>query len=315
MIFPAGTFNPKEALSKFPAIEVAGIILSHSELTVEEGSSLALTATVTPDYATDKKVTWSTSDADVAIVVKGVVVGLTPGTAIITAKAGDLETTCTVTVVKKAIPVRSIVLDKTTATVTEGDTLELTATVNPDNADDKTVTWSTSDATIATVDNGVVVTLKPGTVTITATAGGKKATCTVKVEERYIPVTEIVLNYTEATIHVGETLELTATILPENATDQMITWKSSNTKVAAIRRKVVTGIAEGTAIITAKSDDGVEATCVITVKLPDGIENVTDEKRMTIYDVTGRLVRQDVKSTDGLEQGVYIINGRKTVIK
>lgn len=315
MIFPAGTFNPKEALSKFPAIEVAGIILSHSELTVEEGSSLTLTATVTPDYATDKKVTWSTSDADVAIVVKGVVVGLTPGTAIITAKAGDLETTCTVTVVKKAISVRSIVLDKTTATVTEGDTLELTATVNPDNADDKTVTWSTSDATIATVDNGVVVTLKPGTVTITATAGGKKATCTVKVEERYIPVTEIVLNYTEATIHVGETLELTATILPENATDQTITWKSSNTKVAAVRRKIVTGIAEGTAVITAKSGDGVEATCVVTVKLPDGIENVTEEKCLTIYDITGRLVRQNAKSTDGLKQGVYIINGRKTVIE
>ena len=313
-IYPAGIFSPKEALAKFPAIEVTGVALSQSEITLEEGSSLTLNAIVTPDYATDKKVTWSTSNADVAIAVKGVVVGLTPGTATITAKVGDKEATCAVTVTKKPILVSSITLSKTTATVTEGDTLTLTATVNPDNADDKTVTWSTSDASIATVEDGVVVTLKPGTVTITATAGSKKATCTIKVEERYIPVSEIILNYTEATIHVGETLELVATILPEDATDQSITWKSSNTKVAAIRRKIVTGLAEGTTTITAKSGD-VQATCVITVKLADGIDNVTEEKRVTIYDITGRPVRLDAKSIDGLEKGVYIINGQKTVIK
>ena len=313
-IYPAGIFSPKEALAKFPAIEVTGVALSQREITLEEGSSLTLNAIVTPDYATDKKVTWSTSNADVAIAVKGVVVGLTPGTATITAKVGDKEATCAVTVTKKPILVSSITLSKTTATVTEGDTLTLTATVNPDNADDKTVTWSTSDASIATVEDGVVVTLKPGTVTITATAGSKKATCTIKVEERYIPVSEIILNYTEATIHVGETLELVATILPEDATDQSITWKSSNTKVAAIRRKIVTGLAEGTTIITAKSGD-VQATCVITVKLADGIDNVTEEKRVTIYDITGRPVRLDAKSIDGLEKGVYIINGQKTVIK
>ena len=74
------------------------------------------------------------------------------------------------------------------------------------------------------------------------------------------------------------------------------------------------GAAEGTTVITAKIED-FEATCVVTVKLADGIDQVTDTERLTIYDITGRPVRWDAKTTDGLEQGIYIINGRKTVVK
>ena len=314
VIAPAGTFSPKAALAKFPAVEVTEIILSQSAITIEEGSTLALTATVNPDYATDKTVTWSSSDADVAIAVKGVVVGLAQGTATITAKAGDKEATCVVTVVKKAIAVRSIELDQTEVTVEEGDTLTLTATVNPDNADDKTVTWKSSNTDVAIVNDGVVIALTPGTATITATAGGKTATCVITVEERFIPVTEVILSHTEVTLNVGDKLELTATVLPEDATKKTVTWKSSSSKVASIRKSVVTAVAEGTAIITAKAGD-IEATCVVTVKLPDGIDQPTNGKSLTIYDITGRPVRHNAKTTNGLEQGVYIINGQKTVIK
>ena len=314
VIAPAGTFSPKAALAKFPAVEVTEIILSQSAITIEEGSTLALTATVNPDYATDKTVTWSSSDADVAIAVKGVVVGLAQGTATITAKAGDKEATCVVTVVKKAIAVRSIELDQTEVTVEEGDTLTLTATVNPDNADDKTVTWKSSNTDVAIVNDGVVIALTPGTATITATAGGKTATCVITVEERFIPVTEVILSHTEVTLNVGDKLELTATVLPEDATKKTVTWKSSSSKVASIRKSVVTAVAEGTAIITAKAGD-IEATCVITVKLPDGIDHTTNGKSLIIYDITGRPVRHNAKTTNGLEQGVYIINGQKTVIK
>ena len=313
-IYPAGTFSPKKALAQFPAVEATEIILSQSAITIEESSSTTLIATVLPDYATDKKVTWSTSNADVAIVVKGVVVGLSIGTATITATTGDQAATCEVTVVKKTIPVRSVVLSQSAATVIEGDTLTLTATVNPNNADDTTVTWKSSDTDVAIVNNGVVIALTPGTVTITATAGGKTATCEITVEERFIPVTEVILNHTEATLNVGDKLELTATVLPEDATKKTVTWKSSNSKVASIRKGVVTAVAEGTAVITAKAGD-IEATCVITVKLPDGIDHATNGKSLIIYDITGRPVRHDAKTTNGLEQGVYIINGQKTVIK
>ena len=313
-IYPAGTFSPKKALAQFPAVEATEIILSQSAITLEESSSTTLTATVLPDYATDKKVTWSSSNADVAIVVKGVVVGLNIGTATITATIGDQVATCEVTVVKKTIPVRSVVLNQSVATIIEGDTLTLTATVNPNNADDTTVTWKSSNTDVAIVNDGVVIALTPGTATITATAGGKTATCEITVEERFIPVTEVILNHTEATLNVGEKLELTATVLPENATKKTVTWKSSNSKVASIRKAVVTAVAEGTAIITAKAGD-IETTCVITVKLPDGIDQATSSKNLIIYDITGRPVRHDAKTTKGLEQGVYIINGQKTVIK
>jgi uncharacterized protein YjdB len=91
-------------------------------------------------------------------------------------------------------------------------------------------------------------------------------------------------------------------------------WKSSSSKIASVRNGTVVGVAEGTAIITAKSGD-VEGTCVITVKLADNIEAVTGGERFTIYDITGRPIKIDATSTKGLQQGIYIINGHKTVVK
>ena len=315
VIVSAGSFNPKEALAKFPAVEVTEVVLNQTAMTLMEGTSLALQATVLPGYATDKTVKWSTSNPDVAIVVRGVVSALAPGEAVITAKAGDKEATCVVTVEKKYVSVTGIFLDKTKATVTEGDALTLTATVLPADADDKTVTWETSDATVATVEDGVVTALVPGVVTITAKAGELEASCVITVEERYIPVTEIVLNHTEAEITVGESLKLTATVLPEDATDNSVSWATSDKKVATARNGVVKGVAPGKATITARIGD-ITATCEVTVVLADGIEQAAEDKAvMTVYDVTGRPVKLDAKSIEGLEQGIYIINGRKTVVK
>ena len=156
---------------------------------MEEGATVTLTATVTPDTAPDKTVTWSTSNEAIATVSGGVVTGVKAGEVTITAKAGDKSATCTVTVTAKQstedpddpIVVTGITLDKTTATVEEGAKVTLTATVTPDTATDKTVTWSTSNEAIATVSDGVVTGVKAGEVTITAKAGDKSATCTVTV--------------------------------------------------------------------------------------------------------------------------------------
>ena len=114
-----------------------------------------------------------------ATVSDGVVTAKKVGSATITAKAGDKTATCTVTVV--ATPVTSVTLNKTTASLKAGETVTLTATVKPDDATDRTVTWSTSDASVATVSDGVVTAKKVGSATITAKAGDKTATCTVTV--------------------------------------------------------------------------------------------------------------------------------------
>ncbi len=315
VIRPAKTFNPKAPLALFPVVEVTEITLSHSSATLMAGDALALQATVNPSYATDPTVTWSTSDASVAIVVRGVVTAVAPGTATITAKAGGKEATCMVTVEKRYVAVAGVLMSQSTATVTVGDVVTLAAIVTPSDADDKTVTWETADASIATVEDGIVTGVAPGTVTITAKAGGRQATCVVTVKKRYVPVTSIVLNYSEVELLVGETVTLSATPLPEDADNKEVSWSSSNKDVATISRRKVKAKAPGTAIITAATADCI-ATCVVTVKESTGVEHtVGDESVLNIYDITGRPVKLNAKTTQGLDSGVYVINGRKVVVK
>ena len=263
-------------------IAVEGITIDKITATVEEGATVTLTATVTPDNATDKTVTWSTSNEAIATVSDGVVTGVKAGEVTITAKAGDKSATCTVTVTAKQgaeepepedpIAVEGITLDKTTATVEEGATVTLTATVTPGNATDKTVTWSTSNEAIATVSGGVVTGVKAGEVTITAKAGDKSATCTVTVtaaatEPEVVPVTGVTLNQTTVTLDIDQSITLTATVAPENATNKAVTWASDKTDVATVDANgKVTAVAAGTANITVTTQDGGKtATCVVTV--------------------------------------------------
>ena len=107
------------------------------------------------------------------------------------------------------------------------------------------------------------------------------------------------------------------TVLPENADKKTITWKSSSVKIATIRRGIVKGVAEGTAVITATAD-GYSVTCMVTVKpkLPDAIDQVEhEEEALEVYDIVGRPLKLQVKSVEELDPGIYIINGRKTVVK
>ena len=261
-------------------IAVEGITLDKTTATVKEGANVTLTATVTPENATDKTVTWSTSNETIATVSDGVVTGVKAGEVTITAKAGDKSATCTVTVTAKQgtedpedpIAVEGITLDKTTATVKEGANVTLTATVTPENATDKTVTWSTSNETIATVSDGVVTGVKAGEVTITAKAGDKSATCTVTVtaattEPEVVPVTGVTLSQTAVTLDIDQSITLTATVAPENATNKAVTWASDKTDIATVDANgKVTAVAAGTANITVTTADGGKtATCTVTV--------------------------------------------------
>ena len=242
--------------------EVSSITLDKSSASLKVGETVTLTATVNPSDATDKSVTWTTSDATVATVSNGVVTAKKLGTATITAKAGDKTATCLIMVVPTEVS--SITLDKSSASLKVGETVTLTATVNPSDATDKTVTWTTSDATVATVSNGVVTAKKLGTATITAKAGEKTATCSITVIPT--PVTSVTLSKTSASLKVGETVTLTATVNPSDATDKTVTWTTSDATVATVSNGVVTAKKLGTATITAKAGDKT-ATCSITVIL------------------------------------------------
>ena len=167
--------------------KVTSVSLNYTSLTMTEGETKSLIATVLPDNAANKSVSWSSSNTSVATVAKpGIVTAVSAGTATITVTTNDggKTATCSVTVKPKTIPVTSISLNYTALTLNEGNTQALTATVLPANATDKSVTWSSSNSSAATVSSSGVVTAKAkGTATITVKTndGGKTASCTVNV--------------------------------------------------------------------------------------------------------------------------------------
>ena len=162
---------------------VENVSLNETTLTLMRGETGKLTATVTPENADDKTVTWSSSHADVATVdADGTVTTHKAGETIITATTQEGGKTAICTVIVNPILVETVTLNMTELTLTRGETGKLTATVMPENADDKTVTWSSSHTDVATVDaDGTVTAVKAGTATITARAGDKRATCMVTI--------------------------------------------------------------------------------------------------------------------------------------
>jgi hypothetical protein len=168
------------------------------------------------------------------------------------------------------VPVTSVTLAPTTTTVNIGTTSQLTATILPANATNKTLTWSSSNTAIATVSTtGLVTGVAVGSATITVTTqdGSKTATCVVTVTNTVISVTGVTVSPTIASVNVGATTQLAATIAPTNATNKNVTWSSSNTAIASVSATgLVTGVAVGSATITVTTQDGLKtATCTVTV--------------------------------------------------
>lgn len=252
-------------------IPITGITISQKTLELTVGGNGTLSYSVTPEDANNRDtVEWSSSDERVATVKDGVVTAVGEGEATIKVTVnGTFTQECTVTVKAAVVSVVSIRLDKTEAEVAVGETVTLNPTVLPENATDKTYTWSTSDERVASVKDGIVTALAEGeaTITVTTTDSKKTAECKVTVKPAVIPVSGITLDKTEAELPVGETVTLKATILPENATDKTYAWSSSDEKIATVKDGVVTAVAEGTATVTVTTTDGKKtAECKVAVK-------------------------------------------------
>ena len=165
-------------------VPVTGVSLNTSTLNLIEGGTGTLIATVEPNNATNRNVTWESSNTSVATVdANGLVTAVSAGTATITATADGKSATCTVTVTAATVPVTGVTMNKTSTSLYVGDTETLTATVAPDNATNRAVTWASSNPSVAKVENGVVTALACGTAVITATTqdGNHTATCAVTV--------------------------------------------------------------------------------------------------------------------------------------
>lgn len=259
-------------------VNVTSVDISPKTLSIDmndEGRTYKLTATVLPDNAEYDQVRWTSSNEKVAVVspdkndAKALTAYVTPiskGETYITASVGDLTSVpCFVTV----IPVwaESVTVSPDILTLEAGRSAKLSALVGPEKATDKSVSWKSGDKNIATVsENGEVFAHNPGgPVLITATASGAKddanvrASCSLTVTAPPVPVESVKISPEGAAIKVGESFQFTAKILPENADNKGVTWKSGDEKVATVDANgKVTAVAAGATAITVTTIDGLK---------------------------------------------------------
>ena len=274
----AKSFIDKLLTNSIDPGEVASIKLNKSAITLTSGSTTTLKATVLPTTALKKDVEWSSTNSAVASVDQtGKITAISPGSTTIIAKTvdGGLTATCSVSVVMLANKVQ---LDYSELELYNGDTHTLQATVFPENASDKTVSWSSSNTAVATVDsNGIITPVKAGQTTITAIAkdgSGVKATCLVTVLQH---VESISLSEASTTIYVGEKKQIKATVYPSDATNKNVVWTSSNDTIVSVDQiGLITAKASGSATISVAAQDGSEviSKCSIIVKQPEPVTSI-----------------------------------------
>lgn len=281
-------------------VPVTGIRFDKENILLSEiGETALLRATVLPEDADNKNVRWESSNEKVATVENGIVTCKGYGTAEISATTedGGFTAVCKVTAERKEILPTSITLDKADVIMNVGETTKLKADVWPTNADNKSVIWNSDNEDIAKVSSdGVVTAVKAGKTKVYATtqANNLKAECEITVLQ---PVTGIEMDKASISFtYIGETVQLTAKLLPEDASNQNVTWESSDTKVAIVSKGKVVCTGFGTAVIYAVSaDGGFMATCIINATT--GIEGITDDTPQKVvkrYDITGREISQPV---------------------
>lgn len=245
------------------------ITLNKTEAFVKVDGQVVLTATVEPE----SKITelqWTSSDDTVASVDNGIVTANKLGTATVIAFIDNVIASCKINVVETSA--EKITLDKTEISISVGDTEQISATVEPEDAENQNIDWYSEDETVATVKEGLVTALKAGKTNIVARIGHVESKCAVTVTN--IPVIGISIEPSTVEISENETVMLTVTITPANATDKTLDWATDDPEIATVAQVdgmenmcVVSGMGEGKTVITAFAADGeISASCEVTVK-------------------------------------------------
>lgn len=285
-----GLMDVKAAYDTIGAVPVANVDITPattSTLYTNEASqkTVQLTATVTPANATNQAIQWSSSSPTVATVSSnGLVTAVGNGTATITAKAqggSNVSKSVSVTVNTYAT---GLTINPSTIDVAPGGSASLVATVSPSSSSNASVIWDSSNPGSVSVSGSGVVSVSPGatvgdTATITAAAGGSRmpgavaATATVTVKNSIVYVSSINITPSPLSLAKGATEQLSATVLPANATTPTVSWTSSSDDIATVSASgTVTGVSAGTATITATAQDGsnVSQGATVTVTDPGG---------------------------------------------
>ena len=284
--YTLSNLTQNETIQAVFEVPVQSITVIPASITAKVGEGpVQLTATVLPSNATSKTVTWISKNEQVVTVdSNGKVTIIGAGETTIEAKAGEKIFTVQVKIEAQpqqpqqpqVVPVQSITVTPASITAKVGEgPVQLTATVLPSNATSRTVTWTSKNEQVVTVDsNGKVTIIGAGETTIEAKAGEKTFTVQVKIEAQpqqpqqpqVVPVQSITVTPASITAKVGEgPVQLTATVLPSNATSRTVTWTSKNEQVVTVDSNgKVTIIGAGETTIEAKAG---EKTFTVQVKI------------------------------------------------
>lgn len=307
-----------------PGVWVTEIKLNRENVYAKVGSKLQITATVEPSNATNKNLLWNTSDENIVTVDENgnlELVGV--GSAIITVTSvqnPSVIASCTVSVVEDDIPVTGLALDRSSYTGTVDTQVQLVATVMPENTTEETqFSWSSSRSAIARVDNNGLVSLRrsgEATITVTCTTSSGAtftASCDITVIDETIAVEEIVMKPSYMSMYIGEETDIYTEVLPDNATNKVLEWRSSDPNIVAVNSEGhITALAEGSAQITAAATDGsgIMSTCSINVlESPTGIkEIISADEDVMVLSLQGHLVFKGKFADANLTTGLYIIH-------
>lgn len=342
-------YNEADRVSKSVKVDllVSSITLNQNAATIAVGNSLQLTASVVPANASNRTLIWESADTEIATVdANGKINALKQGSTIITVKSTDgsnISAQCELTVIAL---VEGISINITTATLAEGQSLQLEATVSPEFASNKSVEWSSSNEAVATVSqDGIVTAISKGFANITAksTDGSNiSASCAVTVVKL---VSSIYIDNTKISMKIGEQTTITAYAIPSDATNPHLRWYSEDESIATVEDGVVTAVGVGTTYICVESTDGsnIVEKCEIEVGMTVGIAstisdavhvytanriinitNVPSGQAVRIYLPNGSLVRSELSTGNPMTfqptvNGIYIVvvgtNSYKVVIR
>ena len=277
VIVPKGTKSAyyKSIFANMTIIEnipVSSLSLDITQKDLKIGKSFKLNATIYPSDANNKAIVWTSSnDRIVTTDANGLITAISYGEATITASSvdnPDIKDECIIKVIE---PVTGITLNKNSLELLEDGSEQLFATIFPDKASNKSVSWRSLDINIATVSiNGSVVGIKAGCTTIAATTedGGFEALCRVKVKAKTVTATGLNLSTNSETILIGEKLQLSASISPENASNKGIAWTSTDANIASVNASgLVSALSEGETKIIATTTDGSNISAVCDIKV------------------------------------------------
>ncbi len=274
---------------KAKEIVVSNISLNTSNKTMIEGDTYTLSVTFVPKDATNKKITWTSSDSTIATIdSNGKVTAKKDGRVTIKATSNNNKTaSAEITVNKKTVDVKQIEINSNVTSMYVGDVITLSAVVTPENATNKKVNWSSSDTSVATVDSyGKVTALKSGSVKITVKSASNSSVSTSKtiaVNVKNVAVNKLTTKTTSYTLKYGKTYQWNVSVEPSNATNKQIVYSSSNTNIATVdaNGKITAKNTKGKATITAKSkeNNSIKVSIEITV-IADPLVNAANYKKV-----------------------------------